>query len=54
LTEDFKPIDDHRASAAYRMETAQALVVKALAEIAGEATRKTRVTGFREPDAHAA
>ena len=54
LTEDFKPIDDHRASAAYRMETAQALVVKALAEIAGETTRKTRVKGFREPDAHAA
>jgi xanthine dehydrogenase small subunit len=53
LAEDFKPIDDHRASAAYRIETAQALLIKALTEIAGEASCNTRVIGFREADAHA-
>ena len=48
LTEDFSPIDDHRASAAYRMRVARSLLLKALAEIAGRPTSETRVTGFRE------
>ena len=52
LAEDFQPIDDHRASAAYRSETARNLLIKALTEMAGEATHNTRVIGMREP-AHA-
>jgi xanthine dehydrogenase small subunit len=52
LAEDFEPIDDHRAGASYRRETARNLLVKALTEIAGEATINTRIVGFREP-AHA-
>jgi xanthine dehydrogenase small subunit len=36
LNEDFKPITDMRASAAYRMETAQALLQKALIEMSGQ------------------
>ncbi|MGE3874031.1 MAG: xanthine dehydrogenase small subunit [Parvibaculaceae bacterium] len=52
LGEDFRPIDDHRASALYRNETARNLLVKALTEIAGEATANTRIVGVREP-AHA-
>jgi xanthine dehydrogenase small subunit len=52
LAEDFQPIDDHRASAAYRSETARNLLIKALTEMAGEATQMTRITGQREP-AHA-
>ncbi|WP_119393032.1 xanthine dehydrogenase small subunit [Taklimakanibacter lacteus] len=48
LAEDFQPIDDHRASAAYRSETARNLLIKALTEMAGEATRNTRITGMRE------
>jgi xanthine dehydrogenase small subunit len=49
LTEDFEPIGDHRASAAYRNETAKSLLIKALTEIAGEATLNTRTIGVREP-----
>jgi xanthine dehydrogenase small subunit len=48
---DFAPISDHRASAGYRMAVAQALLRKALAEIAGTPSQVTRVTGWRE-DAH--
>jgi xanthine dehydrogenase small subunit len=48
LREDFSPIDDHRATAAYRLETAQALLIKALTEVAGEPTSRTRVVGHRE------
>ena len=48
LSEDFTPIDDHRASAGYRMRVARSLLLKALAEIAGRATSETRITGFRE------
>ena len=47
LSEDFTPIDDHRASALYRMRVARSLLLKALAEIAGRPTSKTRITGFR-------
>ncbi len=54
LREDFKPLDDHRASARYRLETAHSLLGKALIEAAGTATNRTRVTGQREKaEAHA-
>ena len=48
LREDFEPIDDHRASARYRTETAHALLGKALIEAAGTATGRTRVHAHRE------
>jgi xanthine dehydrogenase small subunit len=48
LRDDFKPLDDHRASSRYRMETAHSLLGKALIEAAGTATSRTRVTGIRE------
>lgn len=48
LEHDYKPIDDFRASAAYRMATAKALLTKALLEIAGTPTAATRVVGHRE------
>jgi xanthine dehydrogenase small subunit len=44
LSVDFAPISDHRASAGYRMTVAQALMRKALAEIAGTPSHVTRVT----------
>jgi len=50
LAKDFSPIDDHRASAGYRMRVARSLLLKALAEIAGSPTSETRITGFREPE----
>jgi xanthine dehydrogenase small subunit len=54
LRDDFKPLDDHRASSRYRMETAHSLLGKALIEAAGTATSRTRVTGIREKaEAHA-
>jgi xanthine dehydrogenase small subunit len=48
LREDYQPIDDHRASARYRAETAHALLGKALIEAAGTSTARTRVIGRRE------
>jgi xanthine dehydrogenase small subunit len=45
---DFSPLDDHRASAAYRLTVARNLVVKALVEVAGAPSTITRVAGFRE------
>lgn len=51
LGEDYQPIDDMRASATYRMETAKALLAKALVEVAGASTMRTRVIGHREEDA---
>ncbi|CAN5436560.1 xanthine dehydrogenase small subunit [soil metagenome] len=54
LLRDFKPLDDHRASAAYRMETAQALLTRALTEIAGVPSQDTRIVGWREANADAA
>jgi xanthine dehydrogenase small subunit len=48
LSEDFAPISDARATAAYRMETAKALLAKALVECAGAPTSRTRVIGRRE------
>ena len=50
LAEDFAPIDDHRASAGYRMRVARSLLSKALAEIAGRPTSETRIIGIRESD----
>jgi xanthine dehydrogenase small subunit len=46
LARDYAPIADHRASAAYRSETARALLQKALMELAGETA--TRVIGGRD------
>jgi xanthine dehydrogenase small subunit len=48
LREDFAPLDDHRASARYRIETAHSLLGKALIEAAGTASNRTRVVGRRE------
>ena len=48
LAQDFSPIDDMRASAKYRLDAARALLRRALTEIGGASTRKTRVVGFRE------
>jgi xanthine dehydrogenase small subunit len=48
LRGDFAPIDDHRASARYRSETAHALLGKALIEAAGTSSTRTRVGGYRE------
>ena len=53
LAVDFAPIDDHRASAAYRMRVARSLLLKALTEIAGRPTGETRVVGSRERSAAA-
>ena len=47
LASDFQPIDDMRASAQYRLETAQALLRKALHEAGGEASAATRLLGRR-------
>ena len=48
LAGDFSPIDDHRASAGYRLRVARSLLLKALAEVAGRPTVETRITGMRE------
>jgi xanthine dehydrogenase small subunit len=45
LADDYAPITDVRASATYRLQTAQNLLRKALTELAGES--RTRVTGAR-------
>ena len=52
LAEDFSPIDDHRASARYRMRVARSLLLKALTEIAGRPTSDTRITGIRAGEHH--
>ena len=54
LASDFEPIDDMRASARYRLETAQALLRKALHEAGGEASAATRVVGVRPGEAERA
>jgi len=53
MQDDYQPLGDMRASATYRIAAAQALVTKAIAEIAGMATSNTRLFG-RRSDAHAA
>jgi xanthine dehydrogenase small subunit len=45
LASDYQPISDMRASSAYRLETVQALLHKALIEFSGET--KTRIIGHR-------
>lgn len=48
LAKDFQPIGDMRATADYRLTAAQALLRKALREIAGTATTNSRIVGHRE------
>ncbi|MDY0881612.1 xanthine dehydrogenase small subunit [Dongia soli] len=48
LGTDYQPIGDMRASADYRRAVAHGLLQKALSEIAGELTERTRVLGQRE------
>lgn len=45
---EFTPLSDMRASAEYRREAARALLAKALVEMAGMATARTRISGYRE------
>jgi len=47
LGADYQPISDMRASATYRSETARALLLKALHEIAGGSSQATRIVGMR-------
>ena len=50
LDDDFQPLSDMRASARYRLQTAQALLFKALHEVAHTGTGappRTRITGQR-------
>jgi xanthine dehydrogenase small subunit len=46
---DYQPLDDQRASAAYRSTVARNLLFKALSETASGSTRATRIVGHREP-----
>jgi xanthine dehydrogenase small subunit len=48
IARDYQPLDDHRASAAYRATVARNLVFKALSETASGETRATRIIGRRE------
>ncbi|MEZ0171723.1 xanthine dehydrogenase small subunit [Microvirga sp. TS319] len=48
VARDYQPLDDHRASAAYRMTVARNLVFKALSETASGETRATRIIVRRE------
>ena len=47
LALDFQPIDDMRATAVYRLQTAQSLLLKALHEIGGASSADMRVFGLR-------
>ena len=47
LAADYRPISDMRASAAYRLDVAQALLRKALIELAGTGSAATRIVGKR-------
>lgn len=53
LRAEFTPLSDHRASADYRTEVAVGLLGKALAEIAGTPSAKTRVFERRGEGSHA-
>ncbi|MEE1611196.1 xanthine dehydrogenase small subunit [Microvirga sp. CF3016] len=48
IARDYQPLDDHRASSAYRSTVARNLVFKALSETASGETRATRIAGRRE------
>ena len=54
LVSDFQPVDDMRARARYRLETAQALLRKALHEAGGAASAATRIVGLRPEEAERA
>lgn len=55
LLNDFTPLSDMRASAEYRMETARALLAKALMETSGTGAAQLRVLAQKEAsDEHAA
>ena len=49
LARDFQPIDDMRASAAYRLKVAQNLLLKAYVEAADSTSPPLRLAGRREP-----
>lgn len=53
VARDFTPLSDMRASADYRLQAAKGLLLKAILEIAGMSSDRTRVFG-RRPDAQAA
>jgi xanthine dehydrogenase small subunit len=53
LGEDFSPLDDHRASASYRLQVAGNLITKGLMEIASGDRSRTRIAPLRE-SGHAA
>lgn len=48
MARDYQPLDDHRASAAYRATVARNLLFKALSETASGQTGATRLVGRRE------
>ncbi len=48
---DFSPLSDQRASASYRLRVARNLLLKALTEIAGAPTSRTRIVGHRPLEA---
>ncbi|HEV2564872.1 MAG TPA: xanthine dehydrogenase small subunit [Microvirga sp.] len=48
IARDYQPLDDHRASSAYRSTVARNLVFKALSETASGEARATRIVGRRE------
>jgi xanthine dehydrogenase small subunit len=48
IARDYQPLDDHRASAAYRSTVARNLVFKALSETASGETHATRIVGQRD------
>ena len=48
LGRDYQPLDDHRASAAYRSTVARNLLFEALSETASGETRATRLIGHRD------
>jgi len=48
IARDYQPLDDHRASSAYRSTVARNLVFKALSETASGETQATRIIGRRE------
>jgi len=47
LAGDYRPLDDHRASARYRATVARNLLFKALVEVAQGGTGATRIVGHR-------
>ena len=48
MAQDYTPLTDMRASAAYRLKVAQNLLMKALHEIASGNDAQSRLVGIRE------